>query len=110
MESATEDTFPDPPIEVQQVRRWIGRVTIREPADIDAPPRGVPKVHGKGKEKATEELEVSSSDDEGICYCTFLDHLPIPENLFSGTNSFNIASSDLPFIGDSNSSSSGSLN
>ena len=42
---------------------------------------------------AVERLEVNSSDDEGISYNTLLDHLPIPEDLFSGINSFNLASS-----------------
>ena len=50
-------------------------------------------VRAKNKEKAPEQYEVDSSDDEGINYSTLLDNLSIPEDLFSGINFFNLASS-----------------
>lgn len=58
---------------------------LRAEADTDA--------RGKGKEKVVKHLEVDSSDDEGICYSTLLDHLPIPQNLVRGINFLNLVCS-----------------
>lgn len=54
-------------------------------------------------------MEPSTSDDKGICHATLLDLLPISEDLFSGTNFVNLASSNFPLLGGSNSDSSYSL-
>ena len=72
----------------------VGGVNIREPSAVPAR-RNVDAGEARAKNKgpAPEQCEVSSSDDEGINYSTCLDNLSIPEDLFSGIYSFNLASS-----------------
>lgn len=67
---------------------------IHEPAEVPAHRNVVEgDARANKKEKATEPLEVESSDEDCINYSTLLDTLSIPEDLFSGINSFNLASS-----------------
>ena len=94
-----DDLFLDRLVEVvvEDVLRYTGGIHLGVPAynppaqraDADADARG------KGKEKFSDQFEVETSDDEGIWYSTLLDHLPIPEELFSGINFLNQASSVL---------------
>ena len=105
-ESTTEESFPDPPGEtVQQAPRRPRGIEIHESTDKPPPLRADTDAHGKGKRPVYELMEPSTSDDEGICYATLLDHLPIPEDFFSRTNFFNLESSNFPVIGGSNSDS-----
>ena len=72
----------------------VGGVNIREPSD--APVRryaDTGDARAKNKGPAPTQLEVTSSDDEGINYSACLDNLSIPEDLFSGIYPFNLASS-----------------
>ena len=108
--STTEESLPDPPSEtVQQAPRRSGGVIIREFVELLLSPRAASEACGKGKHPVYESIEPSTSDDEGIFYATLLDHLPIPEDLFSWTNLFNLASSNFPLVGGSNSDSLYSL-
>ena len=69
-------------------------VNIREPSEIPARGNVVDgEARAKNKGSAPEQLEVTSSNDEGINYSTCLDNLSIPEDLFSGIYPFNLASS-----------------
>ena len=76
------------------VGRFVGGVHIREPTEVPAH-RNVDESEARAKNKgpAPEQLEVTSSDDEGLNYNTCLDNLSIPEDLFSGIYPFNLASS-----------------
>ena len=65
---------------VQQAPRRLRGISIREL--VAATPRHAVKVHGKGK-KVVEEIYPESSSNEGKRYSNLLDHLPIPEDLFS---------------------------
>ena len=78
----------DPPV-------FVAHLHIRDPEDGPPAHKKVVEedIRNKKKEKATEQFEVDSSDDDGINYSTLLDNLPIPEDLFSGINFFNLASS-----------------
>ena len=69
---------------------FVGHLQIRDPEDDPPARRKVAEedIRAKKKEKATEQFEVDSSDEEGINYSTLLDHLPILEDLFSGINFF----------------------
>ena len=90
-----DEIFPDRWVEVTSAEapRQTGGVNIREPSDNPPALRAEADARAKEKETAPEQLEVESSDDEGICYSTLLDHLPIPEDLFSRINFFNLANS-----------------
>lgn len=74
---------------------YTGGIRLKEPGN-DPPARWAAAdadARGKGKQPTTEQMEVDSSDDEGTCYSTLLDHLSIFEDLFFGINSFKLASS-----------------
>lgn len=69
-------------------------MNIREPSVVPARrTTDAGEARAKNKGHVPEQCEVSSSDDEGINYSTCLDNLSIPEDLFSGIYSFNLASS-----------------
>ena len=76
------------------VGRIVRGVNIRMPTEISVR-RTVDEGEARAKNKglAPGQLEVTSSDDEGINYNTCLDNLSIPEDLFSGIYPFNLASS-----------------
>ena len=69
-------------------------MNIREPSDVSVR-RNIDTGNARAKNKgpAPTQLEVTSSDDEGINYSTRLDNLSIPKDLFSGIYPFNLASS-----------------
>lgn len=77
LEEQLFDGLLDPPLFVGSLHIWELRddkPSCNEAVEGDA--------RAKNKEKATEQYEVDSSDDEGINYSTLLDNLSIPEDLF----------------------------
>lgn len=74
---------------------FVGSLHIRKPNENMPAQRGVSESDARAKNKGPtpKQCEVDSSDDKGINYSTSLDNLPITEDLFSGINFFNLASS-----------------
>ena len=69
-------------------------MNIREPSAAPARKNvDAGEARAKNKGPATEQCEVSSSDDEGLDYSTCLDNLSIPKDSFLGIYPFNLASS-----------------